>query len=157
MPRKVLIPERLAQPLELHGPWWRRPRVTGEGGAELPTDRWGNPLATSADGRSVRVEPDWSWSQLAPAVRLDDERVLAVPELSRPVRIALLGFAAAAFLLGGALTAGLGLGAAILAAALLRKGGSRPVRYAQALGVILGAVLVWLAVLLILRPAVLGG
>lgn len=151
MAHDVLLPERLVEPLELHQPLFGRPRLSRRGGGELPTDQWGNTLVESVDGHRVRVQPTFVWSQFSPGVHIDDELVLLRRPLPTHVRVALLCVLALAVFAGGALGAVLGMAAVVLAERLLRgTRRSAPVRYAQAAGVIVAAVLAYLAVLAVL-------
>lgn len=124
--------------------WSRRPRVLLEG-VELPRDRWGAHVLLDEDGRSHQVRAGFSWRQLSPVVEVDGHRRLTSEPLPTPVRVALLGFVVFGFSCGlqGVV---LGVGAALVSAALVRRPQRGAVHVVAAVLVPLAAAVVFVGV-----------
>ena len=119
--------------LVVERPYSRRPRLLS-GGAELPKDRFGNYFLPDDQGGQRTVTVGFDYRQLAPRIQIGEQRVLTAPPLPRAAwlllaPIVLLG------LLGGALGAGLGIGAPMLSAQQLKKPGGGRAKVAVAAGI----------------------
>lgn len=124
--------------LVVERPYSRRPRLLS-GGMELPRDRFGNYLLPDDHGGQRTVTVGFDYRQLAPRLQVGEDRVLTAPPLPRAAWL-LLAPVVLLGLLGGALGAGLGIGAAMLSAQQLRKPGGGRAKVAVAAGIEVVAV-----------------
>lgn len=124
--------------------WSRRPRVLLEG-VELPRDRWGSYVLLDEDGRSYQVQAGFSWRQLSPVVEVDGHQRPTLAPLPTPVRVVLLVFIVFGFFCGlqGVV---LGVGAALVSAALVRRPQRGAVHVVAAVLVPLAAAVVFVGV-----------
>ena len=124
--------------------WSRRPRVLLDG-VELPRDRWGSHVLREEDGHNHQVQAGFSWRQLSPVVEVDGHRRLTLAPLPAPVRIVLLAVIVVG-LFCGVLGVVLGVGAALVSAALVRRPQRRAAHVVAAVLVPLAAAVVFVGV-----------
>jgi hypothetical protein len=134
----------LVSDLVVERAWSRRPRVLLDG-VELPRDRWGSHVLLDEDGRSHQVRSGFSWRQLSPVVEVNGHRRPTSTPLSTPVRVVLLAFIVFG-LSCGLLGLVLGVAAALVSAALLRRPQRRAAHVVAAALVPLVAAVVFVGV-----------
>lgn len=123
-------------------PWGSAPRVLADG-TELPRDRFGRYRLIGPEGERV-VTTDFDWRGLAPVLVVGDERVPLAAPLPRGAWF-LLAPVALLSMTGGAIGAGLGVGAVWVAAQRLRTARSPARGWAGAVAAVLVAVLLYVA------------
>ena len=116
---------------------------------ELPRDRFGNYLLSDAAGRQRTVTVGFDYRQLAPRLQIGEHRVLAAPPLPRAAWL-LLAPVVLLGLLGGALGAALGIGAALLSAQQLRKPEGGRAKVAVAAGIEVVAVVLYVGLVVLI-------
>jgi hypothetical protein len=142
MPRDVRIRAQ-GRDLVVERPWGSAPRVLAAG-AELPRDRFGRYRLIGPQGERV-VTTDFDWSGLAPVLVVGDERVPLAAPLPRGAWF-LLAPVALLSMAGGAIGAGLGVGAVWVAAQRLRTARSPGRGWAGAVAAVLVAAVLYVAV-----------
>ncbi|MCG7286638.1 hypothetical protein MHY85_11730 [Cellulomonas sp. ACRRI] len=149
MPPQVRV-HVLDRDLVVERPWGSAPRVLADG-AELPRDRFGRYRLAAPDGERV-VTISFDWRGLLPVLAVGDERVPLDRPLPRGAWL-LLGPLLLLSLAGGGVGAGLGAGAAWAAARQLRRATTPARGWAGALCAVAGAVLLYVAVVALIRAA----
>ncbi|MBW0253644.1 hypothetical protein [Cellulomonas sp. PS-H5] len=147
MPQPVRV-HVLGRDLVVERPWASAPRVLADG-AELPRDRFGRYRLAASDGERV-VTTSFDWRGLLPVLEVGDERVPLDRPLPRGAWL-LLAPLLLLSLAGGGAGAGLGVGAAWAAARQLRRATTPARGWAGALCAVAGAVLLYVAVVALLR------
>ncbi|WP_282945268.1 hypothetical protein [Cellulomonas endometrii] len=149
MPHQVRVHGR---DVVVERPFGSRPRLTVDG-VELPRDRLGRYVLTDDAGDARVVDTSLDWKQLAPVLRVGEEKVLTAPPLPRGAWW-LLAPVVALVLIGGALGAALGMGAAVLAASHLRRSPAGWPRWVGAGAIVLLAFVVHWCVVAVLRDVI---
>lgn len=129
-------------------PYSGKPRLL-IGETELPKEGSGHYLLPDEHGNAQKVHVGFDYRQLAPRLQIGARRVLTVPPLPKAAWL-LLAPALLLVFAGGLLGAILAIPAVVLAAQQLRKPRGGWTNFAAAAGIVLVAVLLYLAATILL-------